>query len=48
MHELNVHVAFMHHIYQHVWSAAVKEVLSCEREPMNVEINTLWLSKKMG
>ena len=24
-----------YHVYQHIWSAAVVEVLSCEREPTN-------------
>ena len=30
-----MHVAFVYHVYLRVWSAAVGEVLSCEREPTN-------------
>ena len=32
-----------YHVYQRIWTAAVGEVLHCERQ--TVETDTLWLSK---
>ena len=32
-----------YHVYQRIWTAAVGEVLHCEREPTNSR-DTLWLS----
>ena len=37
-----------YHVYQHVWSAAVGQVLSCEREPTNSRDRYAVVVKKDG
>ena len=34
-----------YHIYKHIWTAAIGEVLVCSREPTNVVVVKLYLRK---